>query len=153
MAGEFNAVGHRGMTSPLRRIVIRCIDVPAASALARPDSPSTTVSPASTRPISGSRRLSAHGSDDPRLPSTDYAASFLDPSEPAAERPPALAPSVSPSVNRVTAATRKKSASASGAAIERFTGSKSRRGGSSDRAPAVNPPRPEGRSAAGSRGR
>ena len=75
------------MTRRLRSIAIHCIDaLAAASALARPDSPSTTLSPASTRPISDSRSLSAHGSCDPRLPSTDYAASFLDPSEPAAER-------------------------------------------------------------------
>jgi hypothetical protein len=75
------------MTGRLRSTAINCLDaLVAAVALARPDTPSTTLSPASTRPISGSRPRSAHVPGDPRLPSTDYAASFLDPSEPAAER-------------------------------------------------------------------
>ena len=75
------------MTGWLRSLAAHGVDALAdATALAMPDAPSTTASALTTRPISGSRPPSAHVPGDPRWPSTDYAASFLDPSDPAAER-------------------------------------------------------------------
>lgn len=145
MDGESSGIGHRGMASLLCSVVIRYIDVLVeASALALPDSPSTTLLDGIDP--SDQRLTSSVGSRLRRPPIAIHRLRrFVSgPFEPAAERPSALAPSVSPNANRVTAATRKKSASSRGPAIERFTRSRSRPAGWSGRASAVSAPRPEG---------